>query len=342
VKRPEGFDSGSRQQPQPPKRAPARAGAAARPPRAEKPSTPPEQRPPRASKPARIRPSRAENPGAAARTELRQAARERRRAEKAEVRRFTRRARNRRSVLVALSGLVAVLVALVLVAVYSPILALRTITVEGTSRIDATQVQAAVAGQLGTPLALVDFDRMTHELGAFPLIRSYVTETVPPDTLIIRIVERQPVAVVMRNGGYELVDPAGVAIALSPERPAGIPLIDLGTATVDSPGFRSAVEVLLSMPADLIGQVESIAASTQDDVTLVLVGGQRVQWGNAEDSAMKARVLAQLIAAIGDPSRAGTYDVSAPLSVVFTPDPVPPPPPTAETPPVEGEAPPEG
>ena len=117
------------------------------------------------------------------------------------------------------------------------------------------------------------------------------------------------------------MDPAGVAIALSPERPAGIPLIDLGGATAESPGFRSAVEVLLSMPADLIGQVESIAASTQDDVTMVLVGGQRVQWGDAEDSAKKARVLARLIAAIADPSRAGTYDVSAPGNVVFTPDP---------------------
>ena len=120
------------------------------------------------------------------------------------------------SVLAALAGLVAVLVALVLVAVYSPILALRTITVEGTSRIDATQVQAAVAGQLGTPLALVDFTRLTEELGAFPLIRSYVTETVPPDTLIIRIVERQPVGRRAAQWLLDLVDPAGVTIASSP------------------------------------------------------------------------------------------------------------------------------
>jgi cell division protein FtsQ len=95
------------------------------------------------------------------------------------------------------------------------------------------------------------------------------------------------------------------------------------------------------MPADLLGRVDSIAASTQDDVTMVLVGGQRVQWGDAEDSAKKARVLALLIAAIADPNRAGTYDVSAPGNAVFSPDPVVPPP-TTETPPTEGETPPEG
>ncbi len=236
--------------------------------------------------------------------------------------------------LAAVAGLVAVLVALVLVAVYSPILALRTITVEGTSRIDPTQVQTAVAGQLGTPLALVDFTRLTQELGAFPLIRSYVTETVPPDTLIIRIVERQPVGVVLRGGSYDLVDPAGVTIASSPERPAGVPFIELGGANVDSTGFRSVVEVLLALPADLLGRIDSITASTQDDVTMVLLGGgQRVQWGDAEDSAKKARVLTLLIAATADTSTAGTYDVSAPSNAVFRPDPPPPPPPTTTTPP---------
>ena len=62
-----------------------------------------------------------------------------------------------------------------LAAVYSPILALRTITVDGTSRIDAVEVQTAVDGQLGTPLALLDYDAITKDLTVFPLIRSYVT-----------------------------------------------------------------------------------------------------------------------------------------------------------------------
>ena len=240
--------------------------------------------------------------------------------------------------LVALSGLVVVLVALVLVAVYSPILALRTITVEGTSRIDPAQVQEAVSGQLGTPLALVDFTRMTEELGAFPLIRSYVTETVPPGTLIIRIVERQPVGALQRNGQFELVDPAGVAIATSPERTPGVPLINLGSASVDSTAFRTMVDVLLALPPTLLAQVDSITASTQDDVTLVLTGvGQHVRWGDADDSAIKARVLENLIR-ITDPSRAGEFDVSAPSTAVFSPAPVPPPVP--ETPVVKGEQPP--
>ena len=341
MKRPEGFDG--RRQPEPPKPAkrPKRepkAGAEPKPQRVAPKREPAPQRQPKPKRQPRIRASQAANPGAAARAELKQAVRERRRAEKAEVRRFTRRARHRRAVVAILAGLVAVLVGLVLVAVYSPILALRSIVVEGTSRIDAAQVQTAVSGQLGTPLALVDFEQMQTELGAFPLIRSYVTETVPPDTLVIRIVERQPVGAVFRGGMFELVDPAGVTIATSPERIPGYPLIELGSNAMDSPAARSMVEVLLALPPDLLGAVDSIAATTQDDVTLLLGGGQRVRWGDAEDSAKKARVLTLLIAANPDSTRTGLYDVSAPGNAVFSPDPEPPPPPTTP----EAEVPPEG
>ena len=58
----------------------------------------------------------------------------------------------------------------------------------------------AVDGQLGVPLALLDEDRIRTELGEFSLIRSYVTELVPPDTLLIHIVERAPIGVIATRG----------------------------------------------------------------------------------------------------------------------------------------------
>jgi cell division protein FtsQ len=207
---------------------------------------------------------------------------------------------------------------MVLVAVFSPILALRTVVVEGTSRIPAADVAAAVSGQLGTPLALVDMDQLHGELSAFPLIRSYTTEAVPPDTLVIRIVERQPVGQVTAGTGFELVDPAGVTIAQSAERVPGYPLIT-ADGGVQGTAFRSMAEVLVSLPAGLLATVDSISATTQDDVTLVLTGvGQQVRWGSAEDSAEKALVLGKLIA-VTDASRPGIFDVSAPGTAVFHP-----------------------
>lgn len=247
------------------------------------------------------------------------AERERRRRERREARRFTRHARSRRTGLLIVIGTVLALVGVFAIALFSPLLALRTITVDGTSRVDAEEVTAALSDQLGTPLALLDYGRITEELGAFPLIRSYVTETVPPHTLVVHIQERQPVGELLAGGKYLLVDPAGVVVQESATRIGGTPIIDLGGADASDPAFEAAVQVLLAMPASLRSQVDSITATTQDDVNLVLVGvGQRVKWGSAENSEKKAIVLSRLIA-ITDPKRAGTFDVSAPGNAIFSP-----------------------
>jgi cell division protein FtsQ len=250
----------------------------------------------------------------AARRQARRATSERRRVERVEVRRFTRRSRHRRATLVSLGAVVLILVASVAVAVFSPLLSLRTIRVEGTERVDASAVQAALDGQLGTPLALIDFDEVTDELAAFPLIASYVTETAPPHTLVVRIQERQPVATVAAGDGFELVDPAGVVVQSLDARQEGVPLVDVGGAALDGPAYRSVAEVLLALPVTLRSTVDTVTASTTDDVTLQLTSGERVVWGSADQSAKKAQVLAGLIAdqARRDPGASVEYDVSAP------------------------------
>ena len=176
-----------------------------------------------------------------ARADLRRAARSRRRYERAEMRRFTRRSRRRRITWLVSGAIVLTMLALVAVAVYSPLLALREIRVDGTSRLSAPDIIDAVDGQLDTPLALLDTNEMTQQLGEFPLIRSFVTETVPPDTLIIHISERQPIGSILSSGGYSLVDPAGVEIEKSVELIPWVPLIDTGGADASSDAFTGAI-----------------------------------------------------------------------------------------------------
>ena len=255
----------------------------------------------------------------AARRQLARAARARRRFERGEVKRFTRRSRSRRRIWISASLVVAVLAGVLAVAIYSPLLALRTVTVDGTARVDAAAVVTAIDSQLGTPLALIDYDDITDELKQFPLIRSYVTELVPPDTLLIHIVERAPVAAIVNGAEFELLDPAGIVVQSSPTRPDGVPVISIGDQGTDSPAFSSVVEVLLALPPELLAQVDTISATTKDNVTFALRGvGQSVVWGSSESSAYKARVLAAMVAN-QDAAAKVEYDVSAPGSVVVTP-----------------------
>jgi cell division protein FtsQ len=246
---------------------------------------------------------------AAARHALKQAEKARRAYERGEARRFTRRSRRRRITWLVSGVSFLLVIGFVTGAVYSPLLSLTTIRIEGASRVSSSSVRAAVGDQIGRPLALVDFDSITRALGRFPLIRSFVTETVPPDTLIIRIAERVPIATLATTRGFSVVDPAGIVIDSAAERQPGFPLIELGSATAGSPAFTAAVGVVLALPPDLLKKVDTVSAQTADDVTLMLTGGQSVIWGSPEQSALKAKVLAAVITVGGATTK---YDVSAP------------------------------
>lgn len=236
------------------------------------------------------------------------AARARRRALRAEIRRFTQRSRRRRMIWWgSVGGVLAVVLGSVVVA-YSPLFAVEQITVAGADTLDPDAVATALEGQVGTPLALVDRSEVKAALVGFPLIETYSVEVRPPNELLIRVVERTPIGVVKTGAGYSLVDAAGVVLSTTSQRPDGVAVLDISGGT-DSEAFTSAGLVMRSLPADLRAKVTTVTASSVDDVTLTLEGDRTVTWGNAEQSARKAYTLDKLVEARPD---AGSYDVSSP------------------------------
>jgi len=247
---------------------------------------------------------------------LRRAARERKAFERGEVKRFTRRTRSRRRIILGAVIAAVALVGGMVVAVFSPLLSLQEITIVGTNRIDPVAIHDSLDDQIGTPLALVDFGTITKELGRFPLVRSYTTETVPPHTLVITIEEREPIGLVNDGTNFAVVDPAGIVLESVAARPAGMPVIDTGEASIGNKGFTAAIEVLLALPPELLARVDTITASTKDDVGFSLIGGaQSVKWGSADRSETKAKVLAALVGS-QDAAAALLFDVSAPEAPV--------------------------
>lgn len=242
--------------------------------------------------------------------------RQQRKVERQEVRRFTRRSRHRRTFWLGLTASLAVLGVLLAVAIYSPVMSLRTIRIEGATSVPADEIKTTLEGQLGTPLALLDYDRIKGELEKYPKIRSFVTEVVPPSTLVVKITERSAIAQVQSSTGFLVIDPAGVVISNSPKRISGLPILRVDFSDPNSPAFRSAIEVLIALPDSIRSQVSEITATSKDDVTLALVSAnQSVIWGSAERSALKARVLEELMNVQGQKSGL-EFDVSAPLSPV--------------------------
>lgn len=236
------------------------------------------------------------------------AARARRKALRAEIRRFTQRSRRRRIIWLSSVGAFVLLIGGSVAAAYSPLFAVQKITVAGASTLDPAIIEAALGEQMGTPLALVDTSEVKAALLAFPLIETYSLEARPPHDLTVRIVERTPVGVIRSNAGYTVVDAAGVALSTTSDQPAGQPLIDV-EGGVASAAFRSAGLVVRSLPPDVRAVLTGVVATTADDVTLTLDSGLTVVWGSADDSAFKAVTLSATMAAHPD---AGSIDVTSP------------------------------
>lgn len=244
------------------------------------------------------------------------AARARRKALRAEVRRFTARQRRRRMTWIGAAASIVVLALATLGAAYSPLFAVETITVVGAEQLDEAEVQSALADQLGTPMPLVDESAVKAALIAFPLVESYTLEARPPHELLVRIVERTPIGVIETRAGFSVVDSAGVALSTTAAAPAGLPVIEI-RGGVGSDAFAAAGQVMHSLPDAVRAQVTSVEASTPDDVTLTLgATGTRVVWGSASDSAKKAVVLQKAMAA-KPPATVNVYDVSSPSAVVI-------------------------
>lgn len=236
-------------------------------------------------------------------------------AERDEVRRFTRTSRRRRSVLVGVLAAVGALALFVAVAVFSPIMSVRSIEVEGTSRLDTGAVGEALADLQGRPLALVTQDEVAARLAPFVLVQSYATRAEPPSTLVVEIVERQPIGALQVEGAWAVYDAAAVELWRSPEQPADVPVLDLGGGDTASEPFAAASRVSLALPADFRAGVATVTARTTDDVTLQLRDGTSVVWGSSEQSERKVQVLLALIGTTGDQA-VSQYDVSSPESPV--------------------------
>lgn len=195
----------------------------------------------------------------------------------------------------------------------SPVLALdpQQVEVTGAGTVVAVdQVHAVVAERTGTPLPRLDTVGLRDRILEVPGVREARVVRRWPHGIDVQLVSREPVAAVPDGTGLVLLDEQGVQVGRADAAPEGLPVVDVPVG--DQRTLAAVLQVLEQLPEDLLAEVESVSARTQDTVTMQLRGGgARVDWGSADETALKVSVLRALRAA---PQAAGAtvFDVSAP------------------------------
>ena len=230
--------------------------------------------------------------------------------------RLAERKRTERRRAFARFGRWAAIVVVVLAALWgffmSPLFALDPAKVEllGLSaEIDATAVNAVLESHDGESLPMLNVPHVADQLRDITGVLNAKVERVWPAGLRVTLEPRHPVAAIASGTGFALLDADAVQVGLSDQAPADLPLVTVPVG--DDRVLAAVLDVIRNLPADLLGRVGGIGAQTEDTVSFVLRDGPRVEWGSAEDSALKAQVLEAMLASPSAAS-AGVIDVSAP------------------------------
>jgi cell division protein FtsQ len=232
------------------------------------------------------------------------------------------RRRRRRAPRPLVRGTLGLLVLLALVWVMwgSPLLAVRTIQVDGVSSLPAAEVRTSAGIAPGTPLLRVDTGAAAARVGRLPQVASVSVTRGWPDRVVITVHERVAVAVVGPQGQRSLLDRTGLLFdTISGPAPRGVVPVTVAHPGPGDPATLAALSAVTALPAAVRSDVRDVAATDGGEITVTLADGTVVRWGTAELSPAKGTALAGILQQIRTGALDGAHviDVSTPQAVVL-------------------------
>ena len=239
-------------------------------------------------------------------------------------RRAVARTKKRRSIVrLLVAGGVALAV---WVAFFSPLLAIKEVTLSGAKRTTADEVARAVDLDSSDNLLLLRTDDVTAAVKKLPWVKSVSVDRMLFGTVKVTVTERKPAMAVALGEQRYLIDRRGRV--LSPTESAeGLPVLAGLQESLPEPGDRlksaqlkGALRAFSAFPRRLRRDVQAVFAPTVERITFQLSDGIQVRYGAAEDTHSKIEVLEVLLARLRREGRGALYvDIRVPEAPAVSP-----------------------
>jgi cell division protein FtsQ len=186
----------------------------------------------------------------------------------------------------------------------SSLVAVRDVSITGVSGASAPEVRGALrtAAREMTTLHL-SVTQLRAAVAGYPVVADLAVKTDFPHRVAIRVLERQPVAVVVAGGQRVPASADGILLRSGVSR-QGLPEVRLegalGARVSETRALR-ALSLLRPVPAALRARVRSVYASRRG-LAASLVNGPMLVFGTAERAEAKWAAAARVLA---DPAAAG-------------------------------------
>jgi len=223
----------------------------------------------------------------------------------------------RRRRLVALALLVPIAIATAAWAfTYTPVFDAKHVRVQGAVSLRPDDVRSIAQIDPSTNVFHLQSDAVTARLVADPWIASATVDKDLPDTVVLTVVERQPVGVIDVSGARSVLASDGTVLPAS--TPTGqaldtLPTVQSGLGAPDDAQRVAAAALLSSLDPVVRQRVTDVSVGQDLSETLTLRDGVTVDAGTPGEESAKATALRAVLrwANAGGHSLA-TIDVSAP------------------------------
>jgi cell division protein FtsQ len=229
-------------------------------------------------------------------------------------------ARSRRRKLFVRSAVLITLLFVVWAVLWSPLLNVRDVRLRGARHTTAEEVVGVLDLGSGTNLLRLSTEEIEAGVMSLPWVRDVAVSRVLPDTLQIRIKEREPAMVLSLGAANWIVDATGRVLdsGRNDDLPilAGTDLsgIEIGT-DLKAEQLIGGLRVYRSLKPAVRKKVAAIFAPTPERITLALKDGSQVRYGSAELLRAKSNVLASLLQRLQRDGTAASYiDLRVPTS----------------------------
>jgi len=186
------------------------------------------------------------------------------------------------------------LTALAVAATFSPIFAAQDVRIEGIRRLTDARVRSLSGLEIGTNVFHLNAGRVEETLRADPWIADATVTRELPDSIVVTLVERVPVALTEIDGMSTTL--AGDGTPLPGASPSGLPRLE-GWAGDLTPAEREGTAgALVALGPALRRAVASAALNVTGEMSLEMRDGTVVRYGPPTGSVAKAEALRAVFA----------------------------------------------
>jgi len=173
---------------------------------------------------------------------------------------------------------------------------LDKIVFSGNGHIPTSELESIAGVEIGTNLWQVDTRSVEEHLATHPLVAASRVERHWPRTLVIKIEERNPAAILVQDGGFFLVDGSGVVMERVPKiGHLNLPLIsgiknieNVGPGKeIDDPALKAALEVVQQISVKDLNRLREIKALSPTSLQLIWEGNILIKFGDKENATAK-------------------------------------------------------